>query len=154
MPGGDTSYLTPAYIERDSGSPRARSSGSGAFTERFRVSTANVNAGLTLLAALAGIKYRIIDLILISIGGAASGATTVDILATQAAGSVKIVAAAVAGLTQSTLLRMGAANATVLADGASNAVCDVNTAVTISKTGGALATSTFIDVILTFVMEV
>lgn len=154
MPGGDTTYNSPAYIERGTGVPRALSSGSGLFCERFRVTTANVNAGATLLAAIPGIKYRVHDVALISIGGAASGATTIDVLATQSTASVKILAAAVAGLTQNTLLRAGATNATILAGGVSFAQNDVNTAVTIGKTGADLATSTHIDVLLTYTMEV
>lgn len=117
--------------------------------KRFRVTTAQVNAGLTLLPARAGIKYQVVDLALISIGGAAATATTVDILGTQTS-SVKLLAAAVAGLTQSTVLRAGATNATVLADGASFVACDANTAITIGKTGSNLATATHIDVLLQY----
>src|SRR5688572_9491087 len=96
---------------------------------RQRVTVARVNAGATLLAAPgAGYAYRLVDVNLIAIGGAASGATTVDILATLATASRKLLAAAVAGLTQSTVLRAGAANAAVLADGASFTVNDENTA--------------------------
>lgn len=155
MAGGDTTYASgqAAYKERDTGILRSRSGGGAAFTERFRVTTAEVNAGKTLLAAIPGIKYRVVDCFFVAIGGAASGATTVDLLGTQATASAKLLAAAVAGLTQSAVLRMGASNATVLADGASFTVCDVNTAVTIGKTGGSLATATHIDVHLTYVME-
>lgn len=117
--------------------------------KRFRATTAQVNAGLTLLPARAGIRYQLVDCALISIGGAASGATTIDILGTQTS-SVKLLAAAVAGLTQSTVLRAGATNATVLADGASFVANDANTAITIGKTGSNLATSTHIDVLLQY----
>ena len=117
--------------------------------KRFRVTTAQVNAGLTLLPARAGIRYQLVDCALISIGGAASGATTVDILATQTSG-VKLLAAAVAGLTQNTLLRAGATNATILAGGVSFVANDANTAITIGKTGSDLATSTHIDVLLQY----
>lgn len=123
-------------------------------SERFRVTAAQVNAGLTLVPAIAGYKPRLIDVALISVGGAAAGATTVDILATQSAASAKLLAAAVAGLTQSALLRAGAANATILADGASFIPNDVNTAITIGKTGASLTGSTNIDVLLTYALEV
>ena len=92
-----------------------------------------------------------VDCALISIGGAAATATTVDILATQTT-AVKLLAAAVAGLTQNTLLRAGATNATILADGASFVANDVNTAITIGKTGSNVATATHIDVLLTYKM--
>jgi hypothetical protein len=117
---------------------------------RVAATTAQVNAGLTLLPAVPNVKYRIHDMSMISVGGAASGATTVDILGTQSASSAKLMASAVAGLTQNTLLRAGAANGTILAGGASFADCDVNTAVTVGKTGSDLATSTHIHVLLTY----
>ncbi len=120
---------------------------------RSRVTTANVNAGATLLPAVPGFKYRIQDMTMIAIGGAAATATTVDILATQSTSSVKLLAVAVAALTQSAVVRAGAANATVLADGASFVANDTNTAITIGKTGSSLATATHIDVLITYVLE-
>ena len=122
----------------------------GIHTQRFRVATADVNAGLTLLGALAGYKYRLVDAYAIAIGGAATAVTTVDLLGTQSSSSVKLVAFGQASLTQSTVVRAGASGGTVLADGASFTVCDVNTAITIGKTGSSLATATAIDLSLTF----
>ena len=124
--------------------------GGVAHVHRHRVSTAEVNAGHELLPAISGYKYRIHDVALIAIGGNAATATTVDVLGTQSASGVKLLAAAVAGLTRSAVLRAGATNATVLADGASFAECDANTAITIGKTGSDLATATHIDVLLTY----
>lgn len=138
------------------GTNRAFVDGSGnpiTRTLRTRVTTAQVNAGLTLLAAIAGLKYRLIDVTLIAVGGAAATATAVVILATQAAGSATLVSAAVAALTQSAVVKPNSANVTVLADGASFIQNDVNTGVTIGKTGGTLATATAIDVILTYAIE-
>ncbi|HXO84387.1 MAG TPA: hypothetical protein VN803_02570, partial [Gemmatimonadales bacterium] len=121
---------------------------------RKRCTVAEINAGVELLAAPgAGFAYRIVDASMIAIGGAASGATTVDILATLATASRKLVAAAIAGLTQSAVLRAGAANATVLADGASFTVNDANTAITVAKTGSALATATHVDVSVSYVID-
>jgi hypothetical protein len=121
---------------------------------RQRVTIAQVNAGLSLVAAPGlGYALRMVDLELIAVGGAAAGATTVDILATLATASRKLVAAAVAGLTQSALLRAGAANAAILADGASFTANDENTPITIGKTGGALTTATHIDVLLAYVID-
>lgn len=122
----------------------------GVQQKRFRVTTAQVNAGLTLLPAIAGVQYQVCDLILIAIGGNAATATTVDILGTQSASGVKLLAVAVAALTQSAVVRAGAANATVLADGASFVANDANTAITIGKTGSNLATATHIDVLLSY----
>lgn len=121
---------------------------------RQRVTAAQVNAGLTLLAAPGvGYKYRLVDVALIAIGGAAAGATTIDILATLAAASRKLLAAAIAGLTQSTVLRAGATNAAVLADGASFTANDENTAITIGKTGASLTGSTDVDVLLSYSID-
>lgn len=121
---------------------------------RTRVTTAQVNAGHTLLAALAGQKYRLVDLSLIAIGGNATGATGVLVRGTQSASVVKLMDAKVAGLTQSTLLRIGTAtNGLVLADGASFVANDANTAITIIKDGSDLATATNIDVLLSYTIE-
>lgn len=120
---------------------------------RTRVTTAQVNAGLTLLAALSGYKYRLVDFSLIAIGGNAATATSVDLLATQSASGVTLAAAAVAALTRSTVVKPNTANVTVLADGASFVANDANTAITIGKTGSSLATATHVDVILSYVIE-
>lgn len=117
---------------------------------RRRVTTAEVNAGLNLLAAVPGFAYRVHDVSLIAIGGAAATATSVDIRGTQSASVVNLLAAAVAGLTQNTLLRAGAANAAILAGGASFVANDANTPITIAKTGSNLATATHIDVLMTY----
>lgn len=120
---------------------------------RQRFSAAQVNAGATILPAVPGFAYRFIDAEMIAIGGAAGGATDVRILGTRAAGSVALLVVAVAALTQSAVVRPGAANATVLADGASMTPLDANTPVTIGKTGGALTGATSVDVIVTYALE-
>lgn len=120
---------------------------------RMRVSAAQINAGHTLLAAVTGYKYRIHDMALIAIGGAVTAATTVDILATKSASSSKLLAAAVAALTENTLLRAGATNATILAAGASFTANDISTGITIGKTGDPVATATHVDVLLTYSVE-
>lgn len=120
---------------------------------RSRQSIAAINAGATLLAAIPGLKYRINDVSMIAIGGAAAGATLVRVNGVQAAGAVVINSATVGILTQSALVRAGIANSVILADGASFAQCDVNTAITVDKTGGALTTSTFIDFLIAYSIE-
>ena len=120
---------------------------------RSRVTIANVNAGATLLPALANRKYRVCDVALISVGGAAGAVTTVDILGTQSSSSVKLLAGAQANLTQSALVRAGGTGGTILADGASFVANDTNTAITIGKTGSNVTTATHIDVLLTYVVE-
>jgi hypothetical protein len=121
---------------------------------RVRVTTPQVNAGHTVLPAIAGFKYRLQDMALIAIGGNAQTATGVMILGTQGAASVKLMDGKVAGLTRSTLLRAGTAtNGIILADGASFVANDANTAITVIKDGTDLATATHIDVLLTYTVE-
>lgn len=122
---------------------------------RTRFTTAQVNAGATILTALPGLRYRVHDISLIAEGGNAATATSVDVLGTQSSSVVKLMDGRVAGLTQNTLLRAGTAtNGLILAAGASFAPCDANTAITIGKTGSDLATATHVHVLLTYDIEV
>lgn len=121
-------------------------------SQRFRKTIAEVNAGVTLLAALVGFKYRLVDCLAISIGGAAGAVTTVDVIGTQTS-AVKLCAFAQANLTQSTVLRPGVTGCTVLADGASFVANDANTAITAGITGSSITTATHIDFILTYSID-
>jgi hypothetical protein len=121
---------------------------------RRRCTIAEINAGVTLLAALPGYKYRLVDASAIAYGGNVGGTTGVDITATLSSAR-KLVAFKTAGLTQSTLLRAGTAtNGVLLADGASYTANDVNTAVTVIKDGSDLTTATGVDILLQYVIEV
>jgi hypothetical protein len=120
---------------------------------RTRVAIADVNAGATVLAAVAGRKYRLIDVQAIAVGGAVGATTTVDINGTQGSSAVKLVSFAQTSLTQSAVLRPGSAGVTVLADGASFVQNDVNTAITIGKTGATATGATAIDIALTYALE-
>jgi len=122
-------------------------------TVRTRFTIAQVNAGATLLALITGFKYRLVDAYAIAVGGAAAAVTTIDLLATQAAASVKLVAFGQAALTQSALVRAGSAGGVLLADGASFVANDVSTAITIGKTGSAVTTSTHIDIVASFQID-
>lgn len=120
---------------------------------RRRCTLAEVNAGVTLLPAVPGMRYRMVDASAIAIGGAAGAVTTVDILATQSASSVKLAAFAQASLTQNTLLRAGASGGTILAGGVSFVANDANTAITVGKTGSDMTTATHIDISFSYVRE-
>lgn len=122
-------------------------------SKRVRATIAQVNAGLELLPALPGYKYRMQNMQAISVGGAAGAVTTVDVLGTQSAASVKLAAFGQAALTQSTVLRPGVSGCTVLADGDSFVACDANTAITVGKTGSSVTTATHIDIDLTYTVE-
>lgn len=119
---------------------------------RKRFTIAQVNAGATLVAAVAGKKIRMVNCKAIAVGGAAGAVTTVDVLATLSTGR-KLVAFAQANLTQSTVLTAGGTGAAVLADGASYTANDAGTAVTVGKTGSNVTTATHIDVIFDYVVE-
>ena len=121
-------------------------------TQRFRVAIADINAGYTLMAALVGFQYRLIDCLAIAVGGAAAAVTTVDVLGTQTS-SVKLCAFAQAQLTQSTVLRPGVTGCTVLADGASFVACDANTAITVNKSGSDVTTATHVDFVITYAID-
>lgn len=120
---------------------------------RKRFTIAEINAGATLLPAIYGFKYRMVSARMVSIGGAVGAATTVDILATSSAASRKLLAVAIAALTQSAVVNDGATNAVVLADGASYTANDVNTAITVGKTGASVTTATHVDVTFNYVIE-
>lgn len=124
---------------------------------RVRGTAAEINGagGKTVLAPVAGYKYRIVDVTLIAIGGNAATATSVDIVTTQGASAVRPIVAAVAALTRSAVVKPNSANVTVLADGASFVANDANTGVYMAKQsgGGDLGTATHVDCILTYVME-
>lgn len=126
--------------------------GGNVYSVRKRFTIAEVNAGDTILPALPGVAYRMLDCAAIAIGGAVGAVTTVDVLGTSTT-SRKLVAYAQASLTQSTVLRAGESGAAVLADGASFTANDDNTAVTIGITGSDATTATHVDVILTYAID-
>jgi hypothetical protein len=118
---------------------------------RQRFTIAQVNAGATLVPAVAGKAIRMVDCRAIAVGGAAGAVTTVDVLGTSTTAR-KLVAYAQANLTQSAVVGAGHAGGAVLADGASFTANDAGTAVTIGKTGSNVTTATHIDVIFDYVL--
>jgi hypothetical protein len=112
-----------------------------------RVTAADINFGpVTLLAPVQNYKYQIFGMNLIAIGGAAGGSTSINIVGTRNGVAVNLLVALVAGLTQSTILNAGSANATILPDGASFLELDKSTGVTMQKIGANLTGATAIDV--------
>jgi hypothetical protein len=122
---------------------------------RVRSTAAEVNAGKTLVPAVAGIAHRLVGFTMIAIGGAATTATSVDIIGTRGGVEVRLAVVAVAALTQSTAVAPTSANVTLLADGASHTPLDAGTAITIGKQSGGsnLAGATHIDVVLAVASE-
>ncbi len=118
---------------------------------RQRFTVAQVNAGATLVPAVAGKSIRMVACKAIAVGGAAGAVTTVDVLGTLTTAR-KLVAYAQANLTQSAVLADGGTGAAVLADGASYTANDAGTAITVGKTGSNVTTATHIDVIFDYVL--
>lgn len=122
------------------------------YNVRQRFTIAEVNAGATLLPAVAGKSYRMVSCTAISVGGAAGAVTTVDVSGTSTTAR-KLVAFAQASLTQSAVLKDGGTGAAVLADGASYTANDANTAITVGKTGSSITTATHIDINFSYTLE-
>jgi hypothetical protein len=127
-------------------------------TQRHRVTTTEMNTGHSLLGAVTGLKYRLVDIGVIAIGGAAAAtanATGLAIYGTQT-GSVALYTALLAALTQSAFCRPGTTNTSIQADGASFVANDAATAITcktVSAGNFDLITATHFDVILTYCLE-
>ena len=127
---------------------------------RRRATIAEINAGVTLLPAIPGFKYRLMAMAAIAIGGAVTSATLVRINGTRAAGAVVLGSLAIARLAQSVMnvvgtpfATAGAESITTLADGASFTACDANTAITADKTGSSITVATHVDFLLTYTIE-
>ena len=124
-------------------------------TVHRRFTAAELNAGADLLAPAPGSKYRMIDLSMIAVGGAVSGATDVRIKGTQNGASVDLIVVLVAALTQGKMVRMGGPTPDMALqnNGVSHQPCDAGTAIKIAKTGGTLAGATHLDIIGQFLLE-
>jgi len=128
-------------------------------TKRVRSTIAQINAvtGAEILPAVPGYAYRVIDVVLIAIGGAAATATSVDLIGTRAAAAVRLLVAAVAAIAQSVVAHIGIANMVVLADGASFTPLDAGTAIVLATqafpNAGNLATCTHVDCVITYALE-
>lgn len=135
--------------------------GAALLNKRQRVTLVQANAGVTVLPAVVGFKYRIVSYRFIAIGGNAGGGTSLDVIATQGASTVRPFVAPIALLTRSRIVDEDSVVeaspdnvVTILADGASHNEFDANTAVTVGKQSGGsdLTTATNFDVILDYVL--
>jgi len=155
-PGASIIYLGTFEAAKTSGQLVARIRLAGStkvgpgvpINQRFVFTAAQINAGATVLPAQAGLKYRVANAILIAVGGNAAGATAVVLQGVQAGSTVSLLSATVGALTQNTWVAPSSANVTMLAN--SEAQNDVNTAITIAKTGSSLSGATSVIVILTY----
>lgn len=132
----------------------------GNFTVRTRVTLAEMNAGKTLLGAYAGAKWKISDVKVIAIGGAAAAtadATGVAVYGTKAGTVTALYTALLAALTENAVCQINTADTSVATAGALFAANDVKTAITckaVSAGAFDLITATHFDVILTVCLEV
>lgn len=150
---GDTTRNVPVYLDADTGIMTNKGAGTGAFYLRKRATIAQVNAGVTLIPAIAGRQIRVQHCAAISVGGAAGAVTSVDVKSTQATSAVALFVYAQAQLTQSAYNAPGITGTTVLADGASFAANDAGAAVTAIKNGADITTATHIDFLVSFTIE-
>lgn len=115
-------------------------------SQRSRVTLTQMNAGFTLLGALPNVRWQLTDWLMIANGGNATTGTSVNIVGTSAGSAVQLAVTAIAALTRSAVVRAGASNAVVLADGASFLPMDVNTPITVITVGTAMTVSTSFDI--------
>ena len=129
-----------------------------AFNVRHRVTTAEMNSGHEILAAVSGKKYRIIDCHVIAVGGTmahTADATGVAIYGTQTTPQ-KLYEVLLAAGVQSAICRPGSANTNILADGASFVQNDANTAITVRTVSAGnydLITCTHVDINIIYALE-
>lgn len=133
------------------------------FSLRTRVLTATLNAGGAILVpapvAYPGFTHppnrkalRLINAMIIAIGGAATTSTSVNVTGTRAAAPVQLIIAPIASLGQSVPFQPTAA-AHVAADGAAFTVLDPYTPLFATIVGGALTVATAVDFILDFAVD-
>lgn len=132
--------------------------GSGYVVQSKRIvsTIAEVNAGVTLLPAIAGRGYQLVNVKMIAVGGAvtSTNVTHLEVRGTQAASSAVLYKVAKAQLTQSAVNTVGTASTVVLANGASFLPCDANAAVTLDPLGGTdAATATYVQVIIDYIVQ-
>jgi len=156
-------YISPAFPRStDSGAPVEVAFGV-VKTFRQRVAAASLTtAGVafTPCPPLAGVRWRMCDLIMIAIGGNATTSTSINVSGIVSGATVELAVVAVARLTRSLINRMGtpfatagAESITALADGASFTQMDANTGFTLKAVGATLTVSTFIDFIMDYVAD-
>jgi hypothetical protein len=131
----------------------------GVLHQRHRVTVAEMNAGHTLLAAVTGLKYRLVDVKVITIGGnagATADATGIAVYGVQATVSTALYTALLAALTQHAVCQINTANTSVQNSGASFVANDAAAAITcraVSAGAYDLITATHFDILLSYVLE-
>jgi len=119
------------------------------YTLSESVSLTEINAGKTILAAVAGRTITVVDFTIIAVGGAATAATAVT-LSDTASSPVVITTIAVAALTEGNLVKPY--TATHVTNGAAGIGASLTAAkgITIEKTGSAMTTATSFTAIISY----
>jgi hypothetical protein len=113
-----------------------------------QLTRAQVNAGVVVVAGHTGRTLTVVDAWVRAIGGAASGNDSVDV--TDTVTGTIAVSFARAGLTENTVLRAGATNAT-----ATNLGADLGAGegIKVANVGTAMGTATALDYCISYVVE-
>ncbi len=132
--------------------------GAGTVVYRKRVTptVAQVHAGYTVLPAVTGLKYRLVDYSVVAVGGDVETQTHFYIKGTQGASAVNLVDIAAGALTRAYLNKPWMPNNTLLvssSDLVAFNVCDANTAITLADDAQATTATSFI-VEVSYVVEV
>jgi hypothetical protein len=115
------------------------------------VTVAELTAGKVLVAANAAWKIKVSSASVTAKGGDAAGVTTVDITGTQAASVVKLAQFPVALLKKDVPVTMQSTGVILLPQFfKSFQACDLNTPISIAKTGGALTGATSLEVKISY----
>jgi len=122
------------------------------YTLTNSVSLSELNAGKTLLAAVAGRTVTVVDFTIIAVGGAATAATAVT-LSDTAGSPVLITTIAVAALTEGNLVKPY--TATHVTNGAAGVGASLTAAkgITIEKTGSTMTTATSFTAIISYTIS-
>lgn len=122
------------------------------YKERFTVGAVNGGTVVTVLPAVRGFKYRLIDYAIVAIGGTTAGGTNVLLKGTQGGSSATLLTILLAALTRGAQNKRGVGTVTILTDNASFGDCDENTAITFEATG-TFTGATHFDVELFYTLE-
>ena len=117
--------------------------------KRVRATAAQVNAGLVVLAPVAGRAYTVWAVEECAIGGAVTGATSVDVKDTTPVTPATIATIPAAALTQGQWASHLAAGATGPLIGQAGAA---GQGVAVAKNGADVATATHVDLIITYTL--
>ena len=121
---------------------------------RQNFTVAQATAVATILPAIPGLAYRMVDCRIIARGGDAATSTSIDITATRSAAAVILVSFATTTLDDDEIHYDGESSVgTILADGASYTALDVNTAITLTEVGDATTGATSFDVIISYCLQ-